>query len=190
MPAASTGVRPGPPASPIVEVRGLRKAYGREVALESLDLTVMPGQVVGLLGPNGAGKTTAVKLLLGLTRPSAGGGTLLGRALGDRLARRSVGYLPELFRYPQWLTAQEVVRFHCRLAGLPHSSWSTWTDRALSTVGLDRRAKDRVGSFSKGMQQRLGLGLALLGDPRLVDPRRTDLGARPGRSGRCPDHHP
>jgi len=159
---ASTG------ADPVVRARGLRKAYGREVALDSLDLTVMPGQVVGLLGPNGAGKTTAVKLLLGLARPSAGEGSLLGRPLGDRLARRSVGYLPELFRYPPWLTADEVVRFHCRLASLPRSSWDAWTEQALTTVGLERRAKDRVGTFSKGMQQRLGLGLALLGDPRLV----------------------
>jgi ABC-2 type transport system ATP-binding protein len=159
---------PATSSDPVVQVRGLRKTYGREIALDSLDLTVMAGQVVGLLGPNGAGKTTAVKLLLGLARPSAGGGTLLGRALGDRDARRSVGYLPELFRYPQWLTAREVVRFHCRLAGLPRSSWAAWTDQALTTVGLEQRARDRVGTFSKGMQQRLGLGLALLGDPRLV----------------------
>lgn len=152
----------------MVETRGLRKTYGTHVALESLDLTVRPGQVVGLLGPNGAGKTTTIKLLLGLARPTSGDGTLLDRPLGDRLARRSVGYLPELFRYPQWLTAREVVRLHCRLAGLPRSSWSDWTDHALSTVGLEGRARDRVGTFSKGMQQRLGLGVALLGDPRLV----------------------
>lgn len=152
----------------MVQTRGLRKTYGAHVALESLDLTVRPGQVVGLLGPNGAGKTTTIKLLLGLARPTSGDGTLLDRPLGDRLARRSVGYLPELFRYPQWLTAREVVRLHCRLAGLPRFSWSGWTDHALSTVGLESRARDRVGTYSKGMQQRLGLGIALLGDPRLV----------------------
>ncbi len=152
----------------VVQTQGLRKTYGRHVALESLDLSVGRGQVIGLLGPNGAGKTTAVKLLLGLSRPSSGGGTLLGRPLGDRVARRSVGYLPELFRYPQWLSAREVVRLHCQLAGLPRSSWPAWTDQALAIVGLGHRATDRVGTFSKGMQQRLGLGLALLGDPELV----------------------
>jgi ABC-2 type transport system ATP-binding protein len=153
---------------PVVQTQGLRKTYGRQVALESLDLTVGRGQVVGLLGPNGAGKTTAVKLLLGLSRPSSGTGTLLARPLGDRLARRHVGYLPELFRYPQWLSAREVVRLHCQLAGLPRASWPAWTSQALATVGLAPRADDRVGTFSKGMQQRLGLGLALLGDPELV----------------------
>jgi len=159
-----------PPHDPqaVVQTHGLRKTYGRHVALESLDLTVRRGQVIGLLGPNGAGKTTAVKLLLGLSRASAGGGTLLGRPLGDRRARTSVGYLPELFRYPQWLSAREVVWLHCQLCGLPRASWASWTQRALSTVGLEHRAKDRVGTFSKGMQQRLGLGLALLGDPQLV----------------------
>jgi len=160
----------GPSRDPyaVVQTTGLRKTYGRHVALESLDLHVGRGQVIGLLGPNGAGKTTAVKLLLGLARPSSGGGMLLGRPLGDRRARASVGYLPELFRYPQWLSASEVVALHCRLAGLPRASWSGWTHRALSTVGLEHRSRDRVGTFSKGMQQRLGLGLALLGDPQLV----------------------
>ncbi len=153
---------------PIVQTSGLRKVHGSEVALESLDLVVRPGQVVGLLGPNGAGKTTAVKLLMGLSRPTAGSGTLLGQPLGDRLARRSVGYLPELFRYPQWLTAAEVMRLHCQLAGLPRRSWLGWTEQALTTVGLGSSARDRVGTFSKGMQQRLGLGLALLGDPQLI----------------------
>ena len=159
---------PSHDSPPVVQTHGLRKTYGRHVALESLDLLVRRGQVIGLLGPNGAGKTTAVKLLLGLSRPSAGGGTVLGLPLGDRRTRRSVGYLPELFRYPQWLSAREVVALHCQLAGLPRASWSGWTERALSTVGLEHRAKDRVGTFSKGMQQRLGLGLALLGDPQLV----------------------
>ncbi len=159
---------PDPERGAVVRTQGLRKTYGRHVALESLDLTVDRGQVIGLLGPNGAGKTTAVKLLLGLSRPTSGGGTLLGRPLGDRVARRSVGYLPELFRYPQWLSAREVVRLHCQLAGLPRSSWPAWTDQALAIVGLGHRAMDRVGTFSKGMQQRLGLGLALLGDPDLV----------------------
>ncbi len=151
-----------------IETRGLRKAYGSTVALESLDLAVRPGEVVGLLGPNGAGKTTAVKLLLGLVHPSGGDGRVLGRPLGDRGARARVGYLPELFRYQAWLTADEVLRLHAGLAGLPWPLQQTEIPRVLGLVGLADRARDRVGGFSKGMQQRLGLAVALLGDPALV----------------------
>ncbi len=152
----------------VVQATGLRKLYGHRTALDSLDLAVAPGQVLGLLGPNGAGKTTAVKLLLGLTHPTAGGGTVLGRPLGDTEARRRIGYLPELFRSPPWLDARELLRLHCRLAGLPRATWSDHVDQALGIVGLLGRAGDRVGDLSKGMQQRLGLAVALLGDPALV----------------------
>ncbi len=151
-----------------IETRELRKAYGRTVALESLDLHVGAGEVVGLLGPNGAGKTTAVKLLLGLVRKSGGEGTVLGRPLGDRGARARIGYLPELFRYQAWLTADEVLRLHAGLTGLPWLRQRTEIPRVLGVVGLADRARDRVGGFSKGMQQRLGLAVALLGDPALV----------------------
>ena len=151
-----------------IDTRGLRKVYGGTVALESLDLRVGPGEVVGLLGPNGAGKTTAVKLLLGLVRKSGGDGAVLGRPLGDRGARSRIGYLPELFRYQAWLTADEVLRLHAGLAGLPWPLQQTEIPRVLALVGLADRAHDRVGGFSKGMQQRLGLAVALLGDPALV----------------------
>jgi ABC-2 type transport system ATP-binding protein len=124
--------------------------------------------VFGFLGPNGAGKTTAVKLLLGLLTPSSGEGWLLGRPLGDLGARRRIGYLPELFRYQAWLSAREVLALHCELAPLPHSSWKDEIRTVLDTVGLADRANDKVGTFSKGMQQRLGLGAALLGEPELV----------------------
>src|SRR6478735_12599248 len=102
-----------------IETLGLRKVYGHTVGLESLDLRVEAGEVFGFLGPNGAGKTTAVKLLLGLTRRTAGDGEVLGRPIGDRETRRRVGYLPELFRYQAWLTAHEVLMLHAQLAGLP-----------------------------------------------------------------------
>jgi ABC-2 type transport system ATP-binding protein len=131
-------------------------------------MTVPRGEVFGFLGPNGAGKTTAVKLLVGLIRPTSGEGWLLGRPLGDRQVRRQVGYLPELFRYQPWLSAREVLRVHCELARLPRSSWKAEIEGALATVGLTERAGDRVGTYSKGMQQRLGLGVALLGSPELV----------------------
>jgi len=155
-------------AGPAVETHALHKRYGRIVALESLDLRVERGEVFGLLGPNGAGKTTTVKLLLGLTRATSGEGRLLGRPMGDREARRRTGYLPEMFRYPSWLRAREVLRLHCELAELPRHRWHAEIETALVRVGLGTRGDDKVSGFSKGMQQRLGLGVALLGDPEIV----------------------
>jgi len=151
-----------------VETIGLAKRYGATTALAGLTMQVPAGHVFGFLGPNGAGKTTAIKLLLGLARPTSGAATVLGAALGDRAARRRIGYLPELFRYQAWLTARDVLGLHASLAGLPHAQRSSAIGDALELVGLADRSDDRVGTFSKGMQQRLGLGVALLGRPDLV----------------------
>jgi len=157
----------------IIDVAGLAKRYGRSDALIDLTMQVERGEVFGFLGPNGAGKTTAVKLLLGLARPTRGGGTVLGAPLGDRAARSRIGYLPELFRYQPWLRAREVLELHARLidAGVRPATRRVTVaslDATLHDVGLADRADDRVGGFSKGMQQRLGLGVALLGSPELV----------------------
>ncbi|MGH2851057.1 MAG: ABC transporter ATP-binding protein [Solirubrobacteraceae bacterium] len=154
--------------SPAIHAIGLSKRYRDVVAVSSLDMTVGRGEVFGFLGPNGAGKTTVVKMLLGLVRPTAGEALVLGAPLGDREVRRRVGYLPELFRFQALLSGREVLRLHCRLLELPRSSWAGQIDAALETVGLADRGDDRVGTFSKGMQQRLGLGVALLGDPALI----------------------
>jgi ABC-2 type transport system ATP-binding protein len=154
--------------TPAIHTTELAKRYGSTVALTGLSLTVPGGEVFGFLGPNGAGKTTAVKLLLGLAAPSGGEAWLLGAPAGDAATRRRVGYLPELFRYQGWLTAREVLALHCELARLPRADWGDEIAVALRTVGLERRADDRVEAFSKGMQQRLGLGVALLGLPDLV----------------------
>ena len=151
----------------IIETDGLAKRYGRTDALVDLTMRVEAGEVFGFLGPNGAGKTTAVKLLLGLARPTGGSGAVLGAPLGDRAARRRVGYLPELFRYQPWLRAREVLELHARLAGGIDRSRAA-LDPILDEIGLLDRAADLVGGFSKGMQQRLGLGVALLGSPALV----------------------
>ncbi len=162
---------PTPSASsaiPAIHTVELAKRYGKTVALAGLTMTVPQGEVFGFLGPNGAGKTTAVKLLLGLTGPTSGEGFVLGAPIGNRATRRRIGYLPELFRYQGWLSAREVLALHCRLAGLPRSAWQPEIDHALRTVGLTDRAGDRVNTYSKGMQQRLGLGVALLGKPELV----------------------
>jgi ABC-2 type transport system ATP-binding protein len=147
---------------------GLSKHFGDTVAVNSLSMTVQRGEVFGFLGPNGAGKTTVVKLLLGLARPTGGEALVLGAPVGDREARRQIGYLPELFRFQALLTAREVLRLHCRLLALPKAVWEQEERSALDTVGVLERGDDRVGTFSKGMQQRLGLGVALLGNPALV----------------------
>jgi ABC-2 type transport system ATP-binding protein len=154
--------------TPAIHTQDLAKRYGHVTALAGLTMTVPKGEVFGFLGPNGAGKTTSVKLLLGLTEPTAGQAWLLGAPIGDLAVRRRVGYLPELFRYQGFLSAREVLGFHCELARLPRSAWKQEIAEALATVGLADRADDRCGTFSKGMQQRLGLGVALLGNPELV----------------------
>lgn len=155
-------------SAPAIEALGLAKRFGRITALDDFTLSVGRGEAFGFLGPNGAGKTTAVKLLLGLCRPTSGAAEVLGAPLGDREARRAVGYLPELFRYQDWLCPREVLIFHARLAGISRSSRTAQIDEALEGVGLAARANDRVGTFSKGMQQRLGLAVALVGRPALV----------------------
>ena len=163
--AAAVGIE-ALPASPAVWCTGLRKRYGRQPAVDGVGLTVGRGEVVGLLGPNGAGKTTVIKMLLGLVRPDSGRVLLLGRPAQDPASRARVGYLPELFRYQPWLKAAEVLRLHARLAGVAVGEEER--RGALALVGLRDRAEDRVGGFSKGMQQRLGLAVALVARPELV----------------------
>ncbi len=156
----------GLPPAPAVWCSGLRKRYGRHQAVQDVSLEVARGDVVGLLGPNGAGKTSVIKMLLGLVRPDAGEVLLLGRPATDPAARACVGYLPELFRYQPWLSAVEVLALHVRLSGIDVTAQD---QRAcLSLVGLADRAGHRVGGFSKGMQQRLGLAVALVARPELV----------------------
>jgi ABC-2 type transport system ATP-binding protein len=153
-----------------VDARGLAKAYRNNgpPAVADLTLAIEPGTVFGFLGPNGAGKTTVLKMLLGLTRPSSGEAYLFGRSIGHPKARERVGYLPELFGYPSWLTPREVLRFHASLAGVESNSRAEEIERVLQLVGIAARGNDRTGTFSKGMQQRLGLAVALLGRPRLI----------------------
>lgn len=151
-----------------IRTDGLSKRYGRAVALRDLSMAVPFGEVFGFLGPNGAGKTTAVRLLLGLTAPSAGTGEVLGHPLGSHPARRRIGYVPELFRHPPWLTGREVLDAHAALVPLAAGERRREIDRVLGEVGLSGREGDRVSTYSKGMQQRLALAAALLGRPDLV----------------------
>jgi ABC-2 type transport system ATP-binding protein len=156
----------GLPPAPAAWCTGLRKRYGRRQAVDGVSMEVGRGEVVGLLGPNGAGKTTVIKMLLGLVRPDAGEVMLLGQPAAEPAARTGVGYLPELFRYQPWLTAAEVLALHVRLSGVDVPVQDQ--RECLSLVGLADRAGDRVGGFSKGMQQRLGLAVALVARPELV----------------------
>ncbi len=151
-----------------VEARDLGKRYGSHVALEGLSLSIASGEVVGLLGPNGAGKTTAVKILLGLVAASSGTARIFGIPVSDPSARRRVGYLPEQFRFPEWLTGAQLLDLHGRLAGLDADRRRTRAGEVLELVGLAGREHTRIGAYSKGMTQRIGLAQALVGEPRLV----------------------
>jgi ABC-2 type transport system ATP-binding protein len=151
-----------------VQIRGLRKEYGSRVAVAGLDLDVAPGEVFGLLGPNGAGKTTTVKILTGLVQPTSGSARIFGMESTRPEARRRVGYLPELFRFPAWLTGEQLLDFHGRLIGLSAQERRDAIPVVLDRVGLGGRGRDRIRSYSKGMTQRIGLAQALLGDPLLV----------------------
>jgi ABC-2 type transport system ATP-binding protein len=151
-----------------VEASDLGKRYGRHVALEGLSLSIAPGEVVGLLGPNGAGKTTTVKILLGLVSATSGSARIFDVPVTDPAARRDVGYLPEQFRFPAWLTGAELLDLHGRLAGVDAEHRRARAGEVLELVGLTGREHTRIGSYSKGMTQRIGLAQALVGDPRLV----------------------
>jgi ABC-2 type transport system ATP-binding protein len=147
-------------------VRGLRKRYGATEALAGVDLQVGEGELVGLLGPNGAGKSTLVKIACGLVRASVGTAEIRGAPAGSREARRSFGYLAELFRFPGWYSADELLELHQRLTGSPGGGAER--DELLELVGLADARNRRVEEMSKGMQQRLGVAQALVGSPPLL----------------------
>lgn len=157
----------------MIDTEELTKTYNGRGGCSGITLQVPEGCIFGLLGPNGAGKSTFVKMLVGLHRPDSGRATVLGQPLGQPEARRKLGYLPELFRFQDWLTPAEVLRFHGRLGGLRPQETRAPAFRSrvrdtLELVGLSEAADRRVGGFSKGMQQRLGLAAALLLEPELV----------------------
>jgi len=147
-------------------VRGLEKRYGSVQALKGVDLDVGEGELFGLLGPNGAGKSTLVKIAVGLVRQTKGDAEVAGARAGSRAARGSLGYLAELFRFPGWYSANEVLELHQRLAG--SRGGTAERRRLLELVALSEAADRRVDGMSKGMQQRLGIAQALVGEPRLL----------------------
>ncbi len=151
-----------------IETTGLRKRFGQKVAVEDLTLTVRRGEVFGFLGPNGAGKTTSVKMLLGLVSPTAGQARVLGHDIGHQPTRARIGFLPEHFRFHDWLTGREFLTLHGRLYGLRGASLAARIDELLDRVDLVDAADRRMHGYSKGMLQRIGLAQALLNRPDLV----------------------
>ncbi len=151
-----------------IQTRGLQKVFGEKLALRSLSLEVRRGEVFGFLGPNGAGKTTSMKILLGLAAPTAGEALVLGRPVGDVDVRRKIGFLPEHFRFYEWLTAAELLKLHGRLYGMSRVELRDRVPGLLDVVGLTAHGGQRLRGFSKGMLQRIGLAQALLNNPELI----------------------
>ncbi len=156
------------PRDSAVDIAALRKVYGGRAVVDNLTLSVDYGEVFGFLGPNGAGKTTSIKMLMGLVYPTSGNARLLGRKLGDRQARKQIGFLPELFRFHDWLTGEEFLNLHGQLYGMTREARAKRVPEVLKMVGLADSGHKKIRAYSKGMQQRVGLAQALLNSPRLV----------------------
>jgi ABC-2 type transport system ATP-binding protein len=151
-----------------IETESLRKVFGDNVAVKGLTLQVKRGEAFGFLGPNGAGKTTSIKMLLSLISPTAGRARLLDAPLGDRQVRARIGFLPEHFRFHDWLTAGEFLSLHGQLYGMTTPAVRQRVPELLEQVGLASFAGKQLRTFSKGMLQRIGLAQALLNNPELV----------------------
>jgi ABC-2 type transport system ATP-binding protein len=149
-----------------LSARGLEKRYGSTTALAGVDVDVAEGELVGLLGPNGAGKSTLVKIACGLVRPTRGRAEVCGAKAGSRPSLRQLGYLAELFRFPGWYSADELIALHQRLSG--STGGEAERSELLELVGLTEARDRRVEAMSKGMQQRLGIAQALVGAPPLL----------------------
>ena len=151
-----------------IETDELRKVFGEHAAVKGLTLQVSQGEVFGFLGPNGAGKTTSMKMLLGLVAPTSGRATLLGAPIGDRPTLARVGFLPEHFRFQDWLTAAEFLELHGDLLGMDKQALRKRKDALMERVGLSPFRDKLLRTFSKGMLQRIGLAQSLLNHPALV----------------------
>jgi ABC-2 type transport system ATP-binding protein len=151
-----------------VRTQNLRKVFGGKVAVRDLTLAVPRGEIFGFLGPNGAGKSTSIKMLLGLAKPTGGEAFVLGAPSGDVEVRRRIGFLPENFRFYEWLTPAELLRLHGRLCGVSDSKLSERVPALIELVGLTPHIDKRLQNFSKGMLQRIGLAQALIHEPEII----------------------
>ena len=152
-----------------VEYRSREMRQQTKVALAGLDLEVGAGEVFGFLGPNGAGKTTTMNVLLGFVPPTSGAAYLFGIDVRQPIARQRIGYLPELTYYYKFLTAEELLRFYAKIFGLTRAETDQRIPELLKLVELEAAAKRPIKSYSKGMQQRVGLAQALINNPELLD---------------------
>ncbi len=153
---------------PVVSLSGVSKQYGSHHALHDVDLELNEGATLGLLGPNGAGKTTVLRLLLGLVRPTRGEVRLQGRDPRQAAAHEGIGFLPERLRLPAHLTIAGFLRLHGRLAGLAGVDLEHEIEAACELVGVADRMGDKLGSLSKGLNQRVGFAQAFIGSPRVL----------------------
>jgi len=164
----------------ILEARGLKKLYGDMVAVEDLSFTAQAGEVVGLLGPNGAGKTTAIRMLTTILAPNSGSFSVAGIPhTRPAQIRQLVGALPESAGYPEQQTGAEFLRYHARLFGHTRESARSTATALLAQVGLAEREASRIGTYSRGMRQRLGIARALVNEPRVVFFDEPTLGLDP-----------
>jgi ABC-2 type transport system ATP-binding protein len=152
----------------VIETWNLSKQYDGKGGCKEITLQVPRGSVFGFLGQNGAGKSTFVRTMLGLLHPTGGKAMMLGHPIGTVESRQKVGYLPELFRYPDWLTGRQLLEYHADLCRLSRSERKKAIRDVLDRVGMAGRERERIRSYSKGMQQRIGLACALLSDPELL----------------------
>ena len=155
---------------PALHIERIEKTYrkGRIRALRDARLSVERGSCFGLLGPNGAGKSTLVKSLMTVVKPNVAQGTLLDRPIGDKKVLARVGYLPEHHQFPDYLTGAQVLKHVGAMAGVPSAECAKRAEANLRLVGMSDWAKKRVGSYSKGMRQRIGIAQALMNDPEIV----------------------
>jgi ABC-2 type transport system ATP-binding protein len=151
-----------------ISTHRLRRVFGDKVAVRGLTLDVQHGEVFGFLGPNGAGKSTSLKMLLGLVEPTTGSAELLGRPVGDTKTRARVGFLPEHFRFYDWLTSTELLRLHGELYGMSSKTLRRRIPAMLDMVGLTPHSRKQLRHFSKGMLQRIGLAQALINEPDVL----------------------
>lgn len=152
----------------IIETENLSKIYENNKGCRDINIAVSQGEIYGFLGPNGAGKSTFIKTIVGLLFPTSGTARILGRPIGDIEAKKKIGYLPELFKYQEWMTGLDLLSFHSSLYKLDKKNASTKIEEVLEIVNLKGAENHKIGTYSKGMQQRIGIASALLCDPELL----------------------
>jgi len=152
----------------VIETINLSKIYENNKGCRDINIAVPKGEIYGFLGPNGAGKSTFIKTIVGLLFPTSGTARILGRPIGDIEAKKKIGYLPELFKYQEWMTGLDLLSFHSALYKLDKKAAAIKIEEVLEIVNLKGAERSKIGTYSKGMQQRIGIASALLCDPELL----------------------